>query len=104
MALTLVAEGRIFLPHTEAVSAARIDLARVQPLPAIEASKSWCASTGVSVRDQLANAAVGTRIGIASGLETLGTWNKCNVIKYGPPPCLVINVFSCNFERIGSRL
>ena len=73
MALTLVAEGRIFLPHTEAVSAARIDLARVQPLKAVKASKFLWAGTGVSVRYEFADSSIGTGIGVASSLKALGT-------------------------------
>ncbi len=69
MALTFVAQGRVLLPDAEPVPAAGVDLAGVQPLAAVEAAESGRASAGVSVRDELADAAVDARVGIASRLD-----------------------------------
>ena len=71
--LTLVSEGGVLLPDTKSVSSARIDLARVQPLSTVEASEALGASARVAVRDELADAAVCTRVEVAYVLKALGT-------------------------------
>ena len=73
MALTFVAKSRVFLPNAKTVSTARADLARVQPLKAVKASKFLRAGTGVSVRYEFADSSIGTGIGVASSLKALGT-------------------------------